>query len=394
MQKAPDPTVALRKALIDCTADFDRIANHVAIANLAADADMPEVGSVFAALATLLDGFSDDLAAPVDAPLNVPAAIDDLASLPLVDPGATDLPSPADRADHAALIQLCRTLIDVLNDPAGDPGAQLAAAHASVISHLPYCLAEHVTDPLPALAERVAFNAVRYFFRLRYDLAYAPLGSSGLFHAVARLSRSGLGPYLGNAARCSGLALLDLVQRVARDRLEADGDAHLLWAVRMAPHLGATQRFWLVDALGDAGALPALRALFRSEIRRTALRLHTPIFWSLRDAAIDLGDPVFAADVQRHVAEGVADNAVEWIVLAEVEATVGRATAAIGALGRALSIDPDNHAARDKLAAIEAGRIGDLAVAGGFGSSKDRRLVRFMQRRASSQRSVMVPPKG
>ena len=188
---------------------------------------------------------------------------------------------------------------------------------------------------LPDLAARLAFNSLRRFAIANAALMAPPFGSPALAAAVATLDDDGLGPYFRHVRHLiqDAPSLLGLIRRAA-DRAGGAGDADRLerWAFLLGARTQDGCKKDLVDDLADRGMLRAIRGLLDLERHRDG-KPDRSLLWRIRDAGLDTGDAVLAASAQRAIAEGWPADPVEWIILADIEATVGDVAAVRGGAG-------------------------------------------------------------
>ena len=286
-----------------------------------------------------------------------------------------------------SLTTLCARLHVLLRQP-GDAwtldelGTVLARLRDHLLDGPGFDAARHAGAPLDVLCAGVAREGLRGFLGRNRDLAYAPFGSTGLLHGVARLGLGGLGPYLSGTARLTRRSrdLLGLIQLAdgspGRDRWDR-------WAVLLSQHWPDPALHDLVHDLADAGLMRAVSGI----LERAALRLGPApdpgLLWCLRDAGLDTGDPALAVRAQWLVVQSRADQAGEWVVLGEVEAAAGNLAAAERAFVTALGIDPGHQVGRQRLATLREDRTGDFVRVEGYGTPQSRKLARLRRREAS-----------
>lgn len=313
-----------------------------------------------------------------------------------------------DHADSgpAASIDLFEHLRAALQQPL-DPPADMSAAtaepgrldavlarlQADVLDAPAFEARRHVGADLSLLCAGVVADRLRSFFAGVSDLAYAPFGSPGLFHAAARLDAGGLGPWFANVPRVVRGArdVFALVQLAAAPDGSADDDALERWSFLLSQHMPDAMLQELVDELADMGLMRAVRGILERRARRPDLRQADLLLRRVRDAGLDEGDLDLALQAQRLVVEGKPAEALEWIALGEVEATAGNRAAAEEAFAAGLRLDPTNGNAARFLEALREGWPEEYWVGSGFGTPLGRKRLRRL-RRAMGQLQVRQPP--
>jgi len=297
----------------------------------------------------------------------------DLFEMPDFGPTA----SAVERISAPAAAGACSALCNLLrqSEPAEDLGGLLDRLRDTLDEPLP--LADRVGADLPDLIDLFVYGSLRDFVRRHHDIAFAPFGSPSLFHAAARLDPGALGPWFRNAGNVirTSRDIVGLIQHAAGDDdMPAAIDR---WSVLLAIHLPAAHRLDLVDELADLGRMRAIWALLAAAARRLPEHEDLPLLWRVRDAGLDCSDAPLGIAAQRLATELAKNNRIEWIILAEIYATIGDDESAEAMIARALAIDPDDRGIFDRLAALRQGRFSAYAVTGGFGTSKGRQQLRF-----------------
>ncbi len=233
---------------------------------------------------------------------------------------------------------------------------------------------------IPALASALAFNILREFACTTRDIAYGPFGSAELFHAAARLEEGGLGPYFSRCADrfADTRDIFGFIQLASRQSANGESSRDMLerWAVLLSTGFTTGALHRLVDALADAGLLRAVRAVFARVCEQSAARLDLGLMWSIRDAGLDHADYDLASRAQQVVIAWRPHESVEWVVLGEIEATAGNTRAAQTAFRRVLAVEPANHAAKERLDALETGEFERFRVTAGYGTNEERKRLR------------------
>lgn len=418
----------LRKRLLLADDDLAVAQDHLDCAELALAGGLADAARTLYELAFLRTGFSaarrrwqadlatatglwgdqrDDLRNDADAALDrgrfsIDIAVDDLRGLldlpagprggdVAADPGgrvgAAAPPSPADARGVPALVT---SLCALLRRP---PDGAVAGRLEAVLDHVrrdllerpPMRLADHASGPIDDMVAAFAANSLRELLRFGWGLAFAPLGSAALFHAASRVADGGLGCHFRNVQQLirRGRDVLGLIQLasagaadapVARDRLER-------WSALLSLHLDRSSRIDLVNELGDLGLLDAIAGVLAMAERQPETHRSRDLLWCIRDAALDNGAGSLAARAQALIARRWPDEALEWIILADVAATAGDRRGAAAALVRALRLRPDDAGARERLAELRARLYATYEVHAGYGTPRHRQVIR-MRRRA------------
>ena len=285
----------------------------------------------------------------------------------------------------SAFAALCRQVCDAFRQDKTEQSR--AACDRSVRRLQREVLGRPFVDPstfceasTPVLAASIAFNILRDFLVSIRDLMEPPYGSVELFLATARLDDDGLGPYFSRADQFARTIrdVFGLIQLAVATDLdeEVDRDALERWSVLLSWRFGDGLMHDLVDALGDYGLMRALRAICERAAAQLASRTDPGLMWRIRDAGLDNEDFALAARAQELIATLRPDNAVEWVVLGEIEATRGNGPAAEAAFTEALTLDRHNRGAQERLEALQAGQFARFKVTSGFGTGEERKLVR------------------
>ena len=243
-----------------------------------------------------------------------------------------------------------------------------------IVDSPPLLLSDHAFDDVARLAAAVTACCLRHFFLLNYDLCWQPLGSPRLFLAAARLPTGGLGTYLTDVGRLirDSRDFFGLVHRAQISNPRSRDDLQQ-WLVVLATHLDEHARIALANDAGDRRLTWTLRGLLASA-RRTRGRGFR-IFWVIRDAALDNGDIVLAAEAQADIVSLAPGDANEWGVLGEILGT-GGAVSAEAALLTSLRLSPSDPMALERLNALRDGQFGAFEVLQGFGSPPWRVALR------------------
>lgn len=369
-------------------------------AELVSLAGLDEESAAFRALAAIRMGVEAEEPVAVGAPTAVIArcVADMRASLPLIARSEADEPSEPAVASEGGTndpgqvaAARCRELVEGLFGDGGPdaPDALLRTLAGEVAQ--PIDLPAVAGGPLAGFARAVLADALNGIIREWAPFAALPLGSPALLRAAARSSAAGLGPFWRNVPRVVR-TVADVPALVAMAAEGGRPEAEDQLTVLLASRLGGDALLRLIDLLGDLGRLSALTLLFDAVLAKRAGAEARHALFRLRDAVLDLGAPDLAARIQHRIALASGNEAIEWIVLGEVEASAGRRKAAAEAFGRALAIAPGHAEAIRRLHAVRTRAFEPFRVTAGFGSSIEVRLRRAALRTGACARPLPQAP--
>jgi tetratricopeptide (TPR) repeat protein len=293
------------------------------------------------------------------------------------------------------LAWLCEQLYGLLRQQGGDETWQkmaelLAHLRQQVLDQPPFDLRRQTNCPIPILGARAAFNILQRFLLSNFDLAYGPFGSATVFHLAGRMNDAGLGAYFANMAHLirSGRDVLAVIQRAIGNPFDAAQGLDVMerWSVLLSVHLRGQALHELVDELGDTGLMRAIWGVLSAATREQTAAPDRALLWRIRDCALDNNYWELASHAQQAILNWWPEP-VEWIVLGEIEATAGNLHDARQAFLRALSLDPNHHGGRERLAALRGQQFEKFRVIGGFGTAPSRKLLRFHRRNARQANS-------
>jgi tetratricopeptide (TPR) repeat protein len=237
-------------------------------------------------------------------------------------------------------------------------------------------------DSIPDLAADVAARGLRGFIAQDVQLSYMQLGSVRLLQAAAQLDEEGLGPYFAGVQRLLREArdLISLVRSGLRKSAKSDlAPARFsFWVTALSARLSDEWLAALIDDLADEGHLEAVRQVFARRMRVDERRIAKSVFWRARDIGLDFCDFDLALMAQEHLTSIWPELAREWMILGDLQATVGRPKDALKAFQRSLSIKPKDREAEAHLAAAREGALDQLAVTCSYDTSNARRALRKM----------------
>lgn len=237
---------------------------------------------------------------------------------------------------------------------------------------------------VPAIA---AVSLADFVLRMR-PFWSGPLGSSSLFHLIARLDVGGLGPYIGN---------VDHLARNSRDviamaRIACDSAAEAgamgetatpaPWIALLAVGCGPTLFREIVDDLGDAAAADALMAILDGVASRPATTIDVEMVLRLRDVGLDNANYALATRAQEVIVRLRPESELETMILGSIQASGGQRKRAKATFLRWLARSPGHEGVRERLAALEENRFDPFVIERGFGSPTNRQALRLHQRGA------------
>lgn len=407
----------LRQRMISTARDFSSVQEHLDCAEMAASCGFPDHARRLHRLAGLRIGFGEpcpDASArvfkePLDrridgaAKTGIACAVEELeAMLEVAKPsGAAERPlphdgyalmppispqpvlngsistSPVERCDDDA------TLLDILYDGLRAPSAEGIVALTALIGCMDVNTmalpdldpAAHIGAELSRLIDVFIASSLRHFLRSKHDLMRAPFGSPQLFYYAARLSRTGLGAWFGNASRTvrDTTDLFGLVQAAAGGPIDRDEQDR--WIVRFAATMQGARLHAMVNDLADLGRMRPVWGIFAAAIRKAdGAALERDLLLVLRDAGIDNGDTRLAVTAQRIIALQAAESRLEWRILGDICASAGEITSAGEAYAQGLRLAPGDAEITLRLSALHNGSFTPFVVMSGYGEhSRHRR---------------------
>ncbi len=252
-------------------------------------------------------------------------------------------------------------------------------------------LGRFAAAPQGLLAEIMALTSLRRFLQGASDLLYGPLGSTGLFHATARLESSGLGPHFSNIGQIARRSadVFELAGIAARASSPGAGaDLEQAWVALMSRGLSGGALEEVVDDLGDRQASFALEVILERTLQGSAEDVDLPLVARIRDAALDSLDYPLASRAQRSLVDRRPADVLERAILGAIDASGGRYRAAEDSFVACLAISPDDEDIRARLDGVRMHRFQPYAVTQGFGSPRDRQLYRL--RRRSERHAILA----
>jgi hypothetical protein len=226
------------------------------------------------------------------------------------------------------------------------------------------------------LATALAFNVARRVLIGRSELARSPYGDPALFAAAERLTARGLGLGFRNigllAPTWSEIGVLITEAGRRRPREHAPESTVARFGVLLTIGLPAAGLRGLVDELADDGETRILEGILVRLLREPWDLVDLEALRAVRDAFLDLGDPLRAVAAQKRLTLVTAWNPAELVAQNELKASWRQATSPDSAASQGRSEGPAPRAMRRS----------------GFASSAPQRLRRFEQareRRAADQ---------
>ena len=269
---------------------------------------------------------------------------------------------------------LAGVLVDGLRGASGLPGPTVRGFAAA---------------PRSLLAEVIALTSLRGFLQASSDLLYAPLGSTRLFHATARLDGAGLGPYVSNIGQIvrRSADMFELAG-LAADASSRDADQGLeeAWVALMSRGLSDGLLDEVIDDLGDRNAAFALEIILKRLLQAPTGELDMLRLARIRDAALDNLDYTLASHAQRALVEAEPADSLQLAILGAIDASGGRFKAAENSFVACVAERPEDEDLMARLDAARSRRFERFAITKGFGSPHDRQLYRL--RRRSERRAL------
>ncbi len=242
-----------------------------------------------------------------------------------------------------------------------------------------------VGESLERLAMTHAVMGLRRFLLETRDLIDATGPCVPLFQEAGRLDPSVLGPYFAN---------LRLIIRSARDifgLIELASGGKLTnrevqgWCVLLSGRLPVAEMLSFIEELGDRGMTETLRAVLIRASKQAPTPQWREVLWRIRDCCLDIGELAVAADAQHLIALRDPLNAVEWTILGDIRGSLEDRTAAEGAFGRCLLLNPHDETPRHRITALRSGSFDAFKVYGGYTTSPARRRLRRARAQAYRQ---------
>ena len=402
----------LRRMLLLCARDFTARQDQVDCAELLLATGYRNHAALLYDLVFLRDGFAGESIA-VQAEIGARTGLwpEPPSPPPAIhpDPGhVTELtiadvrhllavPRPTQIADlpatHTAdLKDLCEKLCAALRQSSAPEalGGLLVDAKRAALDASPPAV-EDAVGGIATVTEAIALNILRQFLLANYDLAYAPLGSSRLFHAAARSHPAGLGAYGRNlgATVSNGRQLLGLIQLAGGTPGSADVSRDDIqdWAAIFSTRLTGGALHDAIEELGDLGYLRALHAILAHALRDPSASPDRQLLMRVRDAGLDDNDLELARQAQQALARWWSGDKHEWLALGDILAYRGDYDQSRDAFLTALRLDPGDGHANASMAAFDAGDFTRLHNQGGFGTPAHRRIIRA-ERRSGTARPI------
>jgi hypothetical protein len=291
--------------------------------------------------------------------------------------------------DERSLAVLVEDIANQLvSSPVGADNAKLESALDSLAGAgaSPGSIGCFAGAPHPLLAEAMALASLRRFLVATADIRTGLLGSTRLFHAVARLDDLGLGPYFRNVAQIASCSA-DVFE-LAGAAAEAAGHEDLAhvqaWVALLSREIEEDLLDEVVDDLGDQGASFAMSVILERTLERSDLVKQAGLVARLRDAALDNLDYVIAARAQKALVRWRPDDLLELSILGTIDASGRRFAAAEQVFTACLELASDSQDIHAKRDAVRARDFGAFAITRGLGSPPDRQLHRLHRRAAQT----------
>jgi hypothetical protein len=288
--------------------------------------------------------------------------------------------------------QLGALVLALRNGPANaSTRLPLRVAHfwKSILAITPVDPLDDVGADPATLGRTLARFDLHRLFAPFHDLAADLRGSPALLHALASLSREGLGAWFSNVdniIRNGGDLLAMLAMLTPGDSWTSE--TRLLWLAPMTANLSEARLIEVVDVLGDLGAAQALDRLFAAGSHRRHSYIVAQRF---RDTALDLQHWPLAIAAQEQAMRAANHNPGELRVLADIVASSGDFRYARELLLRYSGLQSDDAGTAYRLRAVDAEDYSPFLISAGLSNEAFRRHMRRVAReRAADGRAEMA----